>query len=170
MSEGEETKWRLGVQSEGVEDRAAELSAEEDEKKEQLQQKVQTKAEELGGGGEGGIVTRQEEAPIVETSSRLKRVAKTKRPALRREQGSDIDMTKISRQLERQANQLARIEKGILPLQRSVNKRDKLSNSIKHLSTQISQIHRHIRSTKSQGKKLASGSKRRRSIKGRRSR
>jgi hypothetical protein len=37
MSEGEETKWRLGVQSEGVEERAAELSAEEDEKKEQLQ-------------------------------------------------------------------------------------------------------------------------------------
>jgi hypothetical protein len=115
MSEGEETKWRLGVQSEGVEERAAELSDEEDEKKEQLQQKVQTKAEELGGGGEGSIVTRQEEAPIVETSSRVKRVAKTKRPALRREQGSDIDMTKISRQLERQANQLARIEKGILP-------------------------------------------------------
>jgi hypothetical protein len=43
MSEGEETKWRLGVQSEGVEDRAAELSAEEDEKKDSCSKKYRPK-------------------------------------------------------------------------------------------------------------------------------
>jgi hypothetical protein len=169
MSEGEETKWRLGVQTEGAEERAAELSAEEDEKKEQLQQKIQTKAEELGGGGEGSIVTKPEEAPIVETPPKGKQVAKTKRPVLRREMGSNIDMTKISQQLERQANQLSRIEKVILPLQRSVNKIDKQSNTIKQLYTQISQIQRRLLSTKSQGKKPASRSKKRGSMKGRQS-
>jgi hypothetical protein len=169
MSEGEETKWRLGVQSEGAEERAAELAAEEDEKKEQLQQKVQTNAEELGGGGEGSIVTRQVEVPIVETPSRAKRVTKTKHPALKREQGSGIDMTKIARELERQSNQLAKLEKLILLLQRSVNKIDKQSNTIKQLSMQISQLQRHIRSTKSQGKKQANRSKKKRSIKERRS-
>jgi hypothetical protein len=169
VSESEETKWRLGVQSEGAEERAAELSAEEDEKKEQLRQKVQTKAEELGGGGEESIVTRQGEGPIVETPSKGKRATKTKRPASRRELSSNIDMTKISRQLERQANQLARIEKVILPLQKSVNKIDRQSDTIKQLSTQILQIQRHIRKTKSQGKKPARGSKKRKGIKGRQS-
>jgi hypothetical protein len=169
MSESEETKWRLGVQSEEAEERAAELSAEEDDEKEQLQQKVQTKAEELGSGGEGSLVTRPGGMPIVETHPKGKRVAKTKRPALMREQGSNIDMTKILRQLERQANQLARIEKVILPFQKSVNKIDRQSDTIKQLFTQILQIQRHIRKTKSQGKKPARGSKKRRSIKGRRS-
>jgi hypothetical protein len=169
MSEGEETKWRLGVQSEGAEERAAELSAEEDEKKEQLQQKIQTKAEELGGGGEGSIVTKPEEAPIVETLPKGKQAAKTKRPALTREMGSNIDMTKILQQLERQADQVSRIEKVILPLQRLVNKIDKQANTIKQLYMQISQIQRRLRSIKSQGKKPASRSKKRGSIKGRQS-
>jgi len=34
MLEGEETKWRLGVEPEQAEKRAAELSSEEDEQKE----------------------------------------------------------------------------------------------------------------------------------------
>jgi hypothetical protein len=168
MSESEETKWRLGVQSEEAEERAAELSAEEDVEKEQLQQKVQTKAEELGSGGEGSLVTRPG-GPIVETHPKGKQATKTKRQASRRELSSNIDMTKISRQLERQANQLARIEKVILPFQKSVNKIDRQSDTIKQLFTQILQIQRHIRKTKSQGKKPARGSKKRRSIKGRRS-
>ena len=33
MLEGEETKWRLGVEPEQAEERAAELSSEEDERK-----------------------------------------------------------------------------------------------------------------------------------------
>jgi hypothetical protein len=169
MSEGEETKWRLGVQSEGAEERADELCAEENEMKEKLQQKVQTNAEEQGGGSEGSLVTKQEKVPIMETHPSEKRIAETKRPVSRRERGSNIDMTKISKQLERQANQLAKIEKVILPLQRSVNKIDNQSNTIKQLYTQISQIQRHMHSTKNQGKKPASGSKKRGNIKGRRS-
>jgi archaellum component FlaC len=80
-------------------------------------------------------------------------------------------MEKISKQLERQANQLTRIEKVILPLQRSVNKIDKQSNTIKQLYTKVTQLQRQIRPTKSQGaqkkrgKNLASRSKKRRSLK-----
>jgi hypothetical protein len=52
MLESEETKWRLGVEPEQAEERAAELSSEEDEQKEELPQTIQAKADEIGGGGE----------------------------------------------------------------------------------------------------------------------
>lgn len=50
MSESEETKWRSGIKPEESEEGAAKLPAEEDEKKEELQQTVQAKVEEMGGG------------------------------------------------------------------------------------------------------------------------
>lgn len=57
-------------------------------------------------------------------------------------------MVKISKQLERQATRLARIEKVILPLQKSFNKIDNQSNTIKQLYTVVTQLQRQIRLTK----------------------
>ena len=78
-----------------------------------------------------------------------------------------------------QANQLTRIEKVILPLQKSVNKIDKQSNTIKQLYMEVTQLQRQIRSTKSRkqnqsiqkkkkGKNLATSRSKKRSVKGRR--
>jgi hypothetical protein len=67
MLEGEETKWRLGVEPEQAEERAAELSSEEDEQKEELQQTIQARADEIGGGGgEGSVVAEPAEEPIAD--------------------------------------------------------------------------------------------------------
>lgn len=57
-------------------------------------------------------------------------------------------MVKISKQLERQAAHLARIEKIVLPLQKSVNRINKQSNTIKQLYTVVTQLQMEIRSTK----------------------
>jgi hypothetical protein len=105
MSESEETKWRLGVVPEEAEG-AAKLPSEEDEKKEELQQTIQTKAEEIGGGegGEGSLVSGPaEEEPITEPPKKKER--KAKGPSLKkREPDSNKSMTNISKQVERQAN------------------------------------------------------------------
>jgi hypothetical protein len=71
-------------------------------------------------------------------------------------------MEKMSKQLESQANRLTRIEKIILPLQRSVDKIDKLSNTIKQLYAKVTQLQRTGAQNK-KGKKHASRSKRKRS-------
>lgn len=78
MSESEETKWRLGVVPEEAEEGAAKLPSEEDEKKEELQQTIQAKAEEIGGGeGEGNLVSGPaEEEPITEPPKKKERKAK----------------------------------------------------------------------------------------------
>jgi hypothetical protein len=166
MSESEETKWRLdGVEPEEAEEKAAELSSEDDEKKEELQQSVQTKAEEIGGGGEGSLITRPEEVPITEAPQKNERIVKTKRPTVKREPDYGTNIAKISKQLERQANQLTRIEKVILPLQRSVNRIDKQSNTIKQIYSKVIQLQRQIRSTKSG--KQNQGSQKKKSLKGR---
>lgn len=55
---------------------------------------------------------------------------------------------KISKQLERQAARLARIEKIVLPLQKSVNRINKQSNTIKQLYAVVTQLQMQIRSTK----------------------
>jgi hypothetical protein len=172
MSENEETKWRLGVEPQEAEGRAAELSSEEDEKKEELQQTIQTNVEEIGGGGEASLITRPEEEPITGALQRRERIAKARRPTTKRESDSSMDIAKISKQLEGQSKQLARIEKVILPpLQKSINKIDKQSSTIKQLYNMVTQLQRRIiRSTNSQGKKPANRSKKRRSLKGRRSR
>ena len=83
-------------------------------------------------------------------------------------------MVNISNQIERQATQLARIEKMILPLQKSVGKIDKQSNTIKQLYGMITQFQKQIRSTnnrkQSQGIQNKRGKSRskKRSLKGRR--
>jgi hypothetical protein len=134
MSESEETKWRLGTEPEEAEERAAELSSEEDEKKEELQQTVQTKVEEIGSGGEGTLITRPKE--VTEAPRK-----KAKRPSVR-EPNSNKGMVNISKQLERQATQLARIEKVV------VNRIDKQSNTIKQLYAFVTQLQKQIHSTK----------------------
>ena len=175
MSVSEETKWRLGAEPEEAEERAAELTSEEDEKKDELQQTIQTKVEEIGGGGEGSLVARAEELPITEVRRKKEQVEKEKRSNTKKEPDSGKNMDKISKQLERQADRLTRIEKVILPLQRSVDKIDKQSNAVKRLYTKVTQLQRQIGSTKNQGtrkkgeKNLASRSKRGRSLKRRRS-
>lgn len=98
-----------------------------------MQQTVQTNVEEIGGGGEGSLITRPEEVPITEAQKENERMAKAKRPSVKRESNYNNGMVNISKQLERQATHLARIEKMILPLQKSVGKIDKQSNTIKQL-------------------------------------
>jgi exonuclease VII small subunit len=166
MSEGEETKWRLGTEPEEAEERAAELTSQENETKDELQHTIQTKVEEIGGGGEGSLITRPEEVPITEVPRKKEQVEKANRPNTKKEQDSSKNMEKISKELERHANRLTRIEKVILPLERSVNKIDKQSNTIKQLHTKVTQLQKQIRSTKNRaaqkkGKNLVSRSKRR---------
>ena len=146
MSESEETKWRLGAEPEEAVERAAELSAEEDEKKEELQQTIQTNAEEIGRGGEGTLIARPQEAPITEARKKKQRIAKAEYPIVKIK--SDSSIVKISKQLERQAAHLARIEKIVLPLQKSVNRINKQSSTIKQLYTVVTQLQMQIRSTK----------------------
>jgi hypothetical protein len=148
MSEGEETKWRLGTEPEEAEEKAAELSSEEDEKKEELRETVQTNVEEIGGGGEGSLITQPEEVPITEAPKKKERITKTRRLAKKKESDSSENMAKISKELERQTNQLARIEKAVMPLQKSINKIDKKSNTVKQLHTKITQLQRKIYSTR----------------------
>jgi hypothetical protein len=146
MSESEETKWRLGAEPEEAVERAADLSAEEDEKKEELQQTIQTNAEEIGRGGEGSLIARPQEIPITEAPKKKQRIAKAEHPTVKIE--PDSSKVKISKQLERQAAHLARIEKIVLPLQKSVNRINKQSNTIKQLYTVVTQLQMQIRSTK----------------------
>jgi hypothetical protein len=146
MLESEETKWRLGVEPEQAEKRAAELSSEEDEQKEELQQTIQAKADEIGGGGEGSIVAEPAEQPIADAPKKKERKAKAL-TVKKSEPDTSKDMTK---QIERQAIQLTRIEKAITSLQKSINKIDKQSNTIKQIYVVVTQIQRQIRSSKNQ--------------------
>ena len=109
---------------------------------------MQTNAEEIGGGGEGSLITKPEEVPITKTPEKKEPRTKTGQVAKKKESDSSKNMAKISKELERQANQLARIEKAITPLQKSINKIDKQSNTIKQLYTLITQLQRNIHSTK----------------------
>ena len=172
MSESEETKWRLGVEPEQAEERAAELSSVEDEQKEELQQTIQAKADEIGGGGgEGSIVAEPAEEPIANAPKKKERKAKVL-TVKKSEPDTSKDMTK---QIERQTNQLIRIEKAITSLQKSINKIDKQSNTIKQIYVVVTQIQRQIRSSKNQKqnqttrtKKVGKKSSKKRQLKGRR--
>jgi hypothetical protein len=145
MSESEETKWRLSPEIDKTEENAEVVTAslsEDEQKKDELQQRIQTKAENIGGG-EGSNVTRPEEVPVAEaprkqkgTKSKLKYTARRKR---------ESDTNNISKQLERQADQLTRIEKVILPLQKSINRIEEQSNTIKQLYSSITYLQRHVR-------------------------
>jgi len=53
-------------------------------------------------------------------------------------------LTGISRQLEKQSNQLVKIEKVLQPLQKSFNKIDRQSITIKQLYSVVMQLRREI--------------------------
>ena len=148
MSESEETKWRLGAEPEEAVERAAELSAEEDEKKEEFQQTIQTNAQEIGRGGEANLIARPQKIPITEAPKKKQRIAKAEHPTVKKEPDSSKSMVKISKQLEGQAAHLAKIEKIVLPLQKSVNRINKQVSTIKQLYTVVTQLQMQIRSTK----------------------
>ena len=144
-----------------------------------MQDTVQTNAEEIGGGGEGSLITKPEEVPITKAPEKKERITKTRRLAKKKELDSSKNLAKISKELERHTNQLARIEKAIMPLQKSINKIDKQSNTMKQLYTKITQLQSNTHSTsnikqtqgakgKKKGKNLAHGKSRKRNLKGRR--
>jgi hypothetical protein len=145
MSESEETKWRLSPEIDKTEENAEVVTAslsEDEQKKDELQQRIQTKAENIGGG-EGSHVTRPEEVRVAGaprkqkgTKSKLKYTARRKR---------ESETNNISKQLKRQADQLTRIEKVILPLQKSINRIEEQSNTIKQLYSSITYLQRHVR-------------------------
>ena len=98
-----------------------------------MQQTIQARADEIGGGGEGSIATGAEE----ELEVPKKRERKVKALNVKR---SELDTSKeMTKQIERQANQLARIEKAITSLQKSINKTDKQSNTIKQIYVVVTQ-------------------------------
>src|ERR671915_485433 len=130
MSESEETKWRLGTEPEEAEQDAAELSSEEDEKKEELQGTVQTKVEEIGGGGEGSLVTREEAVPAKPPRKR-ERVAKAERPTTKKEPDSNRNMEKIAKE----------------------------TNTIKQIYAKVTQLQGQTRSTTKQGAQNKKGKK-----------
>lgn len=59
-------------------------------------------------------------------------------------------MTGISKQLEKQSNQLVKIEKVLQPLQKSFNKIDRQSITIKQLYSVVMQLQREIDRQKKQ--------------------
>jgi hypothetical protein len=143
MSESEETKWRLSTASEQRD--TASSSSEEQEKKEELQERVQSKAEDIDGGGEGSLVTKTD-VPIIEAR---KQQRKTRKKSLKSSDASRKkepinNLPTISKLLKKQANQLARIEKISQQLQKSFNKMDKQSNTIKQLYTIVTQLQRQL--------------------------
>jgi chromosome segregation ATPase len=172
MLESEETKWRLGVEPEQAEERAAELSSEKDVQKEELQQTIQARADEIGGGGgEGSIVAEQTQEPIADAPKKKER--KTNALTVKK---SEPDTSKsMAKQIERHANQLTRIEKAITSLQNSINKIDNQSNTIKQIHMAVTQLQKQIRSSKNrkqlqvtQKKEIGKKSSKKRQLKGRR--
>jgi hypothetical protein len=144
MSESEETKWRLSPEIDKTEENAEVVTAslsEDEQKKDELQQRIQTKAENIGGG-EGSHVTRPEEVRVAEAPRKQKGTKPNLKYTARRKRESDTN--NISKQLKRQADQLTRIEKVILPLQKSVNRIEKQSNTIKQLYSSVTYLQRHV--------------------------
>jgi hypothetical protein len=136
MSESEETEWRLTTEAD-PDDTAAKLEGQQ--QKEQLQKTVQANVEDIGGGGEGSLVTKPQEMPLTEATKKqqhqrrktTKNPHKTTTATTNKKEANNSNLVAISKQLEKQANQLVRIERIIHPLQKSLNKMDKQSNTIK---------------------------------------
>jgi hypothetical protein len=159
MSENEEAEWRSGGAAEeaGQEETAAASTQKEDqeEKKEELQERVQAKAEDLGGEEASLIKDTEEEEkesiPITETKYEppSKKERKTRKPSKSKAAPSKKDINLIN-----MSKQLARIEKVIQSLQSSFNKIDRQSNTMKQLYgivTQLqTQMHRIIQQKQQQ--------------------
>jgi hypothetical protein len=163
MSENEETGWRLSVQTGQEEkERTAGPLAEDEKQEEELQQKVQAKTEDIAGGGEASLVTKPEEVPVIEPTKQERKVTKKslKARAATKKKESNNNLATISKQLEKQANHLVRIEKLIQPLQKSFNKIDKQSNTIKQLYTILTQLQRQMHNHQFQQQRQSTQKKR----------
>jgi hypothetical protein len=57
-------------------------------------------------------------------------------------------MSNISKQVKRQANQLIKVEKAIVSLQKPISKIDKQANIIKQLYGAVTQLQRQVRPSK----------------------
>jgi hypothetical protein len=151
MSENEEMKWRLSTETGQEEDKAS-SSSEEQQEKEALQETVQAKAEDIAGGeGEASLLTKpEEEVPITDKQYQsTTKEKKTKKPSkakvlTKKKEYDNANLTGISRQLEKQSNQLVKIEKVLQPLQKSFNKIDRQSITIKQLYSVVMQLRREI--------------------------
>jgi hypothetical protein len=155
MSENEEMKWRLSTETGPEEDKAA---AEEQQEKEALQERVQIKAEDIAGGGEASLLTKPEEEKVPITDKQYQSTTKekrTKKPSkakvlTKKKESDNANLTGISKQLEKQSNQLVKIEKVLQPLQKSFNKIDRQSITIKQLYSVVIQLQREIGRQKKQ--------------------
>jgi hypothetical protein len=172
MSESEETEWRLRSTEPKQDDKVS--SSLEAQNREDLQERVQAKAEAIGGGSRGGeegsLITKpEEEIPATEDTKQRGRTMKKslKARAATRKKESNNNLATISKRLEKQSDQLARIEKLIQPLQKSFNKIDKQSNTIKKLYTIVTQLQRrqthprHFQQEQKQKQKQKSNRKKR---------
>ncbi len=150
MSESEETEWRLNTEADPEDTAAAKLEGQQ--QKEQLQKTVQANVEDIGGGGEGSLVTKPQEMPLTEATKKqqhqrrktTKNPHKTTTATTNKKEANNSNLVAISKQLEKQANQLVRIERIIHPLQKSLNKMDKQSNTIRQLYTIVIQFQRQM--------------------------
>src|SRR5919112_1610132 len=116
MSESEETEWRLRSTEIKQDDKVS--SSLEAQNREDLQERVQAKAEAIGGGSRGGqegsLTTKpEEEIPATEGTKQGGRTMKKslKARAATRKKESNNNLATISKRLEKQSDQLARIEK-----------------------------------------------------------
>jgi|SRR5215217_1055814 len=160
MSENEEMKWGLSTETGQEEDKASSSSSsEEQHEKEALQKTVQAKAEDIaGGGGEASLLTKPEEEEVPITDKQYQSTTKekkTKKPSkakvlTKKKEYDNANLTGISRQLEKQSNQLVKIEKVLQPLQKSFNKIDRQSITIKQLYSVVMQLRREIDRQKKQ--------------------
>jgi hypothetical protein len=156
MSENEEMKWRLSTETGQKEDKASSSSSssEEQQEKEALQERVQAKAEDIagGGGGEASLLTKPEEEEVPITDKQYQSTTKekrTKKPSkakvlTKKKEFDNANLTGMSKQLEKQSNQLVKIEKVLQPLQKSFNKIDRQSITIKQLYSVVIQLQREI--------------------------
>ena len=159
MSENEEMKWRLSTDTGQEEDKASSSSSEDQQEKEALQERVQAKAEDIaGGGGEASLLTKPEEGiPITDKQyqsttkeKKTKKPSKAKVLTKKKKESGNANLTGISKKLEKQSNQLVKIEKVLQPLQKSFNKIDRQSITIKQLYSVVMQLQREIGRQKKQ--------------------
>jgi hypothetical protein len=151
MSEDKETGWRaVGGAEEVRQKEIAAATTKEENDDEELQQRVQARAEDLGGE-EASLITETEEGeviPITETKyeSPSKKARKTRKSSKSKAAipKKDINLISMSKQLEKQSRQLARTEKVIQSIQSSYNKIYRQSNTMKQLYGVVTQLQRQM--------------------------
>ena len=92
----------------------------------------------------------EEEVPITDKQYQsTTKEKKTKKPSkakvlTKKKQSDNANLTGMSKQLEKQSNQQVKIEKLLQPLQKSFNKIDRQSTTVKQLYSVVIQLQREI--------------------------